>query len=223
MTVDTALINLINLLPVVQIPFDFTTLENITNLKIIRFSKLAQLHNTTVSDICNCLNSTDATISYNTTKNKWFIFYNDTDMSFIRSNRYRFSIAHEIGHLFLGHLNNPDTNVLSQGLTDTQYKIFETQADKFAAKLLCPFISFKLYNITSPKDIEYVYKLSSASADIMYQNYQKWLFNRNIKNIHDLKYQQIIKDKFDLCVYNKLNIKNQVYSKYNNLKILYGY
>lgn len=212
MTVDTALVKLVQFLPSFSIPFNFSVFDTFANFKIITFSKLAKVSDTPIDKVVYYLNSQNAVLSYNSSKNQWCVFYNDTNIDFIKSNRYRFSIAHEIGHLFLGHLNNNSPMDLQQHLSDQQYKAMERQADKFSAKLLCPFISFKMYNINSPQDISNIYKVSMQSANIMYENYQKWLYKRKISHIRELKYQDIIKDKFDFCVYNKLNIKyNRIY------------
>ena len=55
--------------------------------------------------------------------------------------RKRFTIAHEIGHVYLGHLTNKDNNELiddEMRLRSSVWDMEEKQANAFAAKLLMP-------------------------------------------------------------------------------------
>lgn len=53
--------------------------------------------------------------------------------------RIRWTIAHEIGHIVLGHLIDFDKTALCRGgLTEKEYKVLETEAHYFACELLSP-------------------------------------------------------------------------------------
>ena len=53
--------------------------------------------------------------------------------------RQRFSIAHELGHYFLGHTNTVNVSLKDQFLSNTQSNPFqERQANEFGARLLMP-------------------------------------------------------------------------------------
>lgn len=53
--------------------------------------------------------------------------------------RQRFSIAHELGHYFLGHTNDVNVSLKDQFLSDAQSNPFqERQANEFGARLLMP-------------------------------------------------------------------------------------
>ena len=61
--------------------------------------------------------------------------------------RIRWSIAHEIGHIVLGHLVHFEATALNRrGLTDNQYRVLEVEAHWFAAELLAPKIVIKHFN-----------------------------------------------------------------------------
>lgn len=221
-TIDIALNKLINNLPVVSVPFSFSNITDVyKNIVIKPYSVFMQEKQLTYQEVLNIFNSKDAYVIYNANINKYLIFFNDIDRSFMRSNRYRFSIAHELGHIFLEHLLDERFAYLRSDLSEEEYKCYERQADKFAIKLLCPFISFKYFDITSSKDIEQIYQISGQSAEIAYENYQIWLSNRNITNIKHLKYQKIVKNKFDLSVYQKF--KNNIPVIDNTLKLKVAY
>ena len=48
--------------------------------------------------------------------------------------RINFSLAHEIGHIVLGHLEGFDT----EGISDSAYRVLESEADCFARNILAP-------------------------------------------------------------------------------------
>lgn len=51
--------------------------------------------------------SKDACTDFYANKNLYYIYYNDVDASVTTSNRYRWNIAHELGHILLKHhVNN---------------------------------------------------------------------------------------------------------------------
>lgn len=53
--------------------------------------------------------------------------------------RIRWTIAHEIGHIVLGHLIDFDKTALNRGgLTENEYKVLEAEAHYFACELLSP-------------------------------------------------------------------------------------
>lgn len=66
-----------------------------------------------------------------------YIFYNERRKS---KNRIRFTIAHEIGHVILGHLDDFDLSILrrEEGYSK-QYKVLEDEANNFARNILTPF------------------------------------------------------------------------------------
>ena len=78
---------------------------------------------------------------------KWTIVYNDSDAP----GRVRFTIAHELGHILLGH-------ELEEGFGHYRRisegkPITETQADEFAARLLAPACVLWALDVYSADDI----------------------------------------------------------------------
>jgi Zn-dependent peptidase ImmA (M78 family)/rRNA maturation endonuclease Nob1 len=67
--------------------------------------------------------------------NKYIIYYNENKSR----PRIRFTIAHEIGHIFLGHLEEYGNPVLeSDDVEEQLYEHLEREANCFARNLLCP-------------------------------------------------------------------------------------
>ena len=110
-------------------------------LKITRAAGIRVIKNSDVSDL---LPGERGKAYYNGVN--WFIIYDDTQSIELS----RFTIAHELGHIFLGH-----------ALTYAQYSNIqefgekpkaEEQADSFAIRLLCPacvLMSLELYDAES--------------------------------------------------------------------------
>lgn len=68
---------------------------------------------------------------------EFIIVFNDDIVDNIVE-RIRFSIAHEVGHIMLGHFDDGDLILTRGGLTEEKYKVLEIEADKFAQELLLP-------------------------------------------------------------------------------------
>ena len=66
----------------------------------------------------------------------YLVVYDDRVAS---EGRVRWTIAHELGHIFLGHLVSFEATALCRGsLTEEQYRVLEREADTFAVNLLAP-------------------------------------------------------------------------------------
>lgn len=94
---------------------------------------------------------------------RYRIVYNDR----IRSlHRIRWTIAHEIGHIVLGHLADFDQTMVSRGgLTTPEYGALEREADIFATELLAPMAVLKEVGAREWPDIAEVCLLSRKAAE----------------------------------------------------------
>lgn len=88
------------------------------------------------------------------------IFYDDTKPT----QRQRFSIAHELGHIFL-HIGKgaEDATVYNREPWPTNDPI-ETEANIFASRLLAPLIVLQFLNLNSAKDISECCDISYTAA-----------------------------------------------------------
>ena len=111
-------------------------------LKIARACDIRVIKNSDVNDL---LPGEDAKSYYD--NKRWIIIYNDANDTAAS----RFAIAHELGHIFLGH-----------ALTYAKYENVrefgkkpkaEQQADMFAMRLLCPACIIMKFNLNSPDEI----------------------------------------------------------------------
>lgn len=89
--------------------------------------------------------------------NDWYIIIDDT----MKIERIRFTIAHELGHIFLGHeslLHRTPNSIFAEKPEE------ETEADMFAARLLAPACVLWGMELHSPKDIAQACNISYEAA-----------------------------------------------------------
>lgn len=113
------------------------------NIKLFKNSDINKLPN----------GKSGITISHN---RKFNIIYNDTESS----NRCRFTIAHELGHIFLGHLliNTPEYKTFSMRGD------IENEANVFARDLLAPACVLHELQTFTARDISKLCNISLESA-----------------------------------------------------------
>lgn len=112
--------------------------------------------------------------------NRFYIIYNDTEPL----RRCRFTIAHELGHIFLGHLlvNNQQYRTFSIN-DDT-----ESQANVFARDLLAPACVLHELNVLNAEEIAELCNISMEAAGYRAQR-MKTLEQRNAWYLSDLERQ----------------------------------
>ena len=113
---------------------------------ILKIAKNCNIHIKKNSQINELLPNEDAKTYFD--GNTWIIIYNDLN----NINVSRFAIAHELGHIFLGHEKalGKYANVEEFGKKPKS----EEQADFFALRLLCPSCVLMHLNLRSAKEIE---------------------------------------------------------------------
>lgn len=101
----------------------------------------------------------------------WYIIYDDSDTI----QRGRFTVAHELGHIFLGHemlygYHTRKTNIAKPAA--------ETEADMFAARLLAPACVLWGIGVETTEDIAAVCNISYTAADIRSRRLELLRFRR---------------------------------------------
>lgn len=78
--------------------------------------------------------------------------------------RIRFTIAHELGHYLLGHLDKPENMYIIGRDFNNSKPLQETEADMFAARLLAPACVLWGLNAVTPTQISSVCNISFSAA-----------------------------------------------------------
>lgn len=110
------------------------------------------------------------------------IYYNDKKPE----HRVRFTVAHEIGHILLGHLSEGET--LHRNTEQDTPNPKEQQANIFARDLLMPATVLHSLGVSSAQEIANICNVSRQSADIRFNRLLE-LENRNMFNKHPLERQ----------------------------------
>lgn len=102
------------------------------------------------------------------TANHTYIFYNSS----LPVGRQRFTVAHEIGHLVLGHVGNGMATVENREPTGTE-RAEERQANQFAARLLAPACVLHEVGATTPEEIQKLCGISRQAAQFRAERMQE--------------------------------------------------
>ena len=93
----------------------------------------------------------------------------------MQTNRYRWNIAHELGHVVLGHLeNHAEASLRNNTLTERMYHELEEEADRFASYILVPHIVLACFGVVDDQDIADLCRISKTAAKFRSANIQKW-------------------------------------------------
>lgn len=130
----------------------------------------------------NCLKAEGFAVNHN----QWIIFY---DNYINNRNRIRFTLAHELGHILLGHelLISKSKVVFTRGIKRGKNSI-ETEADMFAIRLLAPSCVLWGLDIHTPEDIANLCHISNLASEYKAER-MKVLYKRNMFLSHPLERQ----------------------------------
>lgn len=102
------------------------------------------------------------------TENHVYIFYDSS----LTVGRQRFTVAHEIGHLILGHVGPGTATVENREPTGAEREE-ELQANQFAARLLAPACVLHEIGATEPEEIQKMCGISKQAAKIRAERMQE--------------------------------------------------
>ena len=183
--------------------------------KVVSYKKHMKKYSLSANETIGFFGTEEGCTDYNPLKNRYIIFYNNLNEYYKSSERIRWTLAHELGHILLNHhkLTNK-TKIFRSSLNDNEYSIFESEANRFAALLLAyPLILHKL-DIRNKDDIKYICALSDEASDYRYNDYLKWI-KRPILNTKDRK---ILKNFYGFINHKYCSVCN---SKIDNKDIDY--
>lgn len=148
-------------------------------VKVTNIVKQANIKLLNNSD-CNFLKGNQLGVSIHL-ENEWYIIVDDT----MKIERIRFTIAHELGHIFLGHeslLHRTPNSIFIEKPEE------ETEADMFAARLLAPSCVLWGLNLHAPEEIAKICNISYQAA-VYRAKRMEILYKRNMFLTSDLEKQ----------------------------------
>ena len=177
--IKKAVLGALSMLDMVELPIPIKEIVRAhKNCRLIPYSVHMKRHGLTYFQMIEFAGTKDACTDFYVNENAYLIYYNDLDRNIVSSNRYRWSIAHELGHVLLKHHeNNKETKLFRSTLSETKYSILEEEADLFASYILCPHAILCCYPIKGDGDIAARCKISSPAAYNRYKDFKEWRRN----------------------------------------------
>lgn len=187
--------------------------KSFANIRVIPYSRYMKNHNLTIDEMYNQAGTKDAYTDFDSASNLYIIVYNDMDKSINSTYRYRWNIAHELGHIILNHHKNNNTRLFRNSLSNAEYRQFEEEADWFASYILVPYsvLNETVVSIDS-KLIRCYCNVSDEASKYRYRDFQIWNNNTSFYNNYDfellklfLHYKKcincnsLLNDKYQYC------------------------
>lgn len=131
-------------------PVDCIQILESYGYSIHSYKEIADL-NQSLYRICSKLTK-DAFVNH---KSKKIVFNNE-----MPEGRIRFSLAHELGHIALGHTRSTSTT--------------ESEANFFASNFLAPRIAIHFAKCKNQNDVSKIFNITHEAADYAFISYRKW-------------------------------------------------
>ena len=104
--------------------------------RILSYQEMAEVTGCTVQDVAVLCKSNSGATHYDPDTNRYLILYNAE----MNAGRIRWTLAHEIGHIYIGHLEVIEGAEIAYNEQRGFYDQFESEADYFAWNLLAPLL-----------------------------------------------------------------------------------
>lgn len=131
-------------------------------------------------------NTMDACTDYYAESDLYIVYYNDIEKSITLSNRYRWNIAHELGHIILKHQKTHNkTRIFRSELSDSEYDELEDEADYFAQLILVPHVVLYAFNISTEWQLKNFCQISGHAAYHRFRDYKQWAKQINRNDAYD--------------------------------------
>lgn len=142
---------------------------------MIPFSLHMKRNDLSYAEMIEFAGTDDACTDYYAAQDCYIIYYNDIDLFKISSNRYRWNIAHELGHIALNHHKKySESRIFRNSLSKQRYKSLEDEADMFAAYILVPHIVVRMTADKDNPDIKSICKISGKASEYRRGEMKLW-------------------------------------------------
>lgn len=179
--------------------------RSFANIRLVSYSKHMKNNNLSYDDMIRFTGTKDACTDYYAKANFFIIYYNNIDRNITTSNRYRWNIAHELGHIMLGHhITHEKTRIFRNELSNSEYDELEEEADYFASLILVPHAALLGFQIRNANYIKVMCKISEPAAKRRYYEFSEWKSHVSAQDEYDkrifhLYYNFIYKRKCKNC------------------------
>ena len=138
--------------------------------RIMSYSDVAKASHGSVQEVISMCNSNTGATHFDAGRRQYLIMYNDAQ----NLGRIRWTKAHEIGHIILGHFDAMQNQCIAEGETREFARQFEQEADYFAWNLIAPLPIMREMHIDSIEQTRCTFGLSAQAAALHFDRYVKW-------------------------------------------------
>lgn len=145
---------------ITDFPVDpFSIIKN-NNWGLVKYSEFAKFQGKTLREVIKGFQSEDGWVYFD--GKHYTIYYNDKKTP---PDRIRFTLMHEIGHIYLGHLTDFSETALKRGgLSKQKYEVLEDEANAFARNVLAPAPIVKKLRLRTPQDLITAFSITCSAA-----------------------------------------------------------
>lgn len=174
--IERLVLDIYKSMPELKFPIDLNVVASLLpNCRLMSYQKLAAATGTSIEDIISVCQSKSGCTHYDAVNKRYLILFNQAE----NTERKRWTVGHEIGHIMCGHHVLAAYDQLSENnLLKNANPEFEAEADYFAATLLAPFPLYKVLEIHSAADIQKMFNISSQASCYRLNAYLNWLNTR---------------------------------------------
>lgn len=153
------------------------------DITMVTYQEAQKRFNCTEKEIIESVGSKDGTLQYANASKEYLIIYNENVVS---QEKMRWTLAHELGHYILGHLDNVNTSIINEdGLTKTEYYILESEANAFTRELLAPPPVLRALDVFDVQSISQLCGLSPTASKQVKNFLKKGKDEYNIRYYED--------------------------------------
>ncbi len=128
---------------------------------LMTYTELAREQGVLIEDIIAAVQSKDGYTIFDGTN--YTIAYNDTQIT----GRIRFTLMHEIGHIYMKHLTDFDETILARSsLTEQKYQVLENEVNSFARNVLSPVMIVKELGIKNANELINYFGITKRAAKV---------------------------------------------------------
>ncbi len=155
-------------------------------IRLIAYSKHMHKMNISYKQMLCLAGTMDAYTDYYAHEDLYIIYYNDIEKSITLSNRYRWDIAHELGHIMLSHHKlYSKTRIFRNKLSKQEYDVLEAEADYFAQLILVPHVVLYAFKIRTATQLKDLCQISGPAATRRFYAYRQWKNNIDGSDAYD--------------------------------------
>lgn len=141
-------------------PFNILPILDKFNIMVATYGEVAKGSGKSIQDIIISTGTEDGLTIY--AHGTYIVLYNETIQV---SGRIRWTLAHELGHIVLKHFTDFDATQLTRGgLTDSEYKVLDREANTFASEFLCSPALVNVLPISNTNAISTILGISYEAA-----------------------------------------------------------